>query len=117
MHQGVYKGKSNDVVGLFHVQHELVKAVSGPMATTQRAAAQAVSEAQARLEQAQEHLAPTGDAPNAQAPKRSPKAPLSLEQAPHEAQAARQELERLSGQREQVAQSIRGIGQAYHWVA
>ena len=101
---------------LFHVQHELVKAVSGPMATKQRAAAKAVSEAQARLEQAQEHLAPTGDEPNSQAPKSSPKAPLSLEQAQHQAQAARQELARLSGQREQVAQSIRGIGQAYHWV-
>jgi chaperonin cofactor prefoldin len=37
---------------------------------------------------------------------------LSLEQAQHEAQAASQELERISMQREQVAQSIRGIGQA-----
>jgi hypothetical protein len=101
---------------LFHVQHELVKAVSGPMATKQRAAAKAVSETQARLEQAQEHLAPTSDEPNAQASKSSPKAPLSLEQAQHEAQVARQELERISVQREQVAQSIRGIGQAYHWV-
>jgi len=101
---------------LFHVQHELVKAVSGPLATKQRAASKAASEAQARLEQAQEHLAPTGDAPNSQAPDSSPKAPLSLEQAQHEAQAASQELERISMQREQVAQSIRGIGQAYHVV-
>jgi predicted flap endonuclease-1-like 5' DNA nuclease len=98
------------------VQHELVKAVSGPMATTQRTAAKAVSEAQARLEQAQEHRAPTGDEPNAQAPKSSPKAPLRLEQAQHEAQAARQALERISVQREQVAQRLRGIGQASHGV-
>jgi hypothetical protein len=96
-------------------QHELVKAVPGPMATTQRAAAKAVSEAQARLEQVQEPRAPTGDEPNAQAPKRSPQAPLRLEQARHEAQAARQARERISVQREQGAQSIRGIGQASHW--
>jgi hypothetical protein len=100
----------------FHAQHELVKAVSGPLATKQRAASKAASEAQARLDQAQEHLAPTGDAPNSQAPDNSPQAPLSLEQAQHEAQAASQELERISIQRAQVAQSIRGIGQAYHWV-
>jgi len=31
---------------LFHVQHELVKAVSGPMATKERAAHKAVTEAQ-----------------------------------------------------------------------
>jgi hypothetical protein len=99
---------------LFHVQHELVKAVSGPMATKQRAAIKAASEAQARLKQAQGHLAPTGDEP--QAPDSSPKAPFSLEQAQHEAQATSQELKRISVQREQVTQSIRGIGQAYHFV-
>lgn len=37
---------------LFHVQHERVKAVSGPLATKQWAAAKAASEAQKRLEQA-----------------------------------------------------------------
>jgi len=38
------------------VQHELVKAVSGPMATKQRAAGKAATEAQERLEQVQGHL-------------------------------------------------------------
>jgi hypothetical protein len=38
---------------LFHVQHELVKAVSGPMATKERAAHKAVSAARAQLEQVQ----------------------------------------------------------------
>jgi hypothetical protein len=101
---------------LFHVQHELVKAVCAPLATKQRAASKAASEAQVRLEQAQGYLAPTGDEPHPQAPDGSSKAPLSLEQAQHEAQAARQELERISVQREQVAQSIRGIAQAYNFV-
>jgi uncharacterized protein DUF6399 len=42
--------------------------------------------------------------------------PPSLEQVAQEAQAARQEFERLSAQREQVAQSIRTIGHVYHFV-
>src|SRR5229473_1612633 len=41
---------------LFHVQHALVKAVSGPMATKQRAAGKAATEAQERLAQVQGHL-------------------------------------------------------------
>ena len=38
---------------LFHVQHELVKAVSGPMATKERAAYKAVTEAKEQLERLQ----------------------------------------------------------------
>src|SRR5215471_12752326 len=45
-----------------------------------------------------------------------PKATASLEQLEREAQAASQECERISAQREQVAQSLRRIGQAYHFV-
>jgi hypothetical protein len=101
---------------LFHVQHELVKAVSGPMATKQRAAAKAATEAQERREQGQGQLQGAGDAPEKRGPGRPPKATASLEQLAQEAQATRQEFERISAQREQVAQSIRRIGQAYHFV-
>src|SRR6266571_6405026 len=101
---------------LFHVQHELVKAVSGPMATKQRAAAQAATEAHERLEQGQGQLQGAGAAPEKRGPSRPPKATASLEQLAQEAQAARQEFERISAQREQVAQRIRGIGHAYHFV-
>jgi len=101
---------------LFHVQHELVKAVSGPMATKQRAAAKAAAEAQERLEQGQGQLQGAGDAPEKRGPGRPPKAIASLEQLTQEAQATSQEFERISAQREQVAQSIRTIGQAYHFV-
>jgi hypothetical protein len=38
---------------LFQVQHELVKAVSGPMATNERAAYKAVTEAREHLEPVQ----------------------------------------------------------------
>src|SRR5215510_11570147 len=41
---------------LFHVQHELVKAVSGPMATKERAAHKALPEAKEQLERL--HSAP-----------------------------------------------------------
>ena len=101
---------------LFHVQHELVKAVSGPMATKQRAAAKAATEAQERREQGQGQLQGAGDAPEKRGPGRPPKATASLEQLAQAAQATRQECERISAQREQVAQSIRRIGQAYHFV-
>ena len=99
---------------LCHVQHELVKAVCGPMATKQRAASKAAREAQERLEQGQ--LQSTGDAPEKHGPGRPPQGAARLEQLAHDAQAARQDFERLSAQREQGAQSIRTLGQAYHFV-
>src|SRR5882672_12460285 len=48
---------------LFHVQHELVKAVSGPMATKERAAHKAVTEAMEQLERVQTHQQSAGDEP------------------------------------------------------
>ena len=101
---------------VFHVQHELVKAVSGPMATKQRVAAKAASEAQERFEQMHGQLQDTVNAPHKRGPGRPPQATASLAQLEQEVQAARQEFERLSAQREQVVQSIRRIGQAYHFV-
>jgi hypothetical protein len=101
---------------LFHGQHELVKAVAGPIATKQRAAAKTATEAQGRLEQGQRQLQGAGNAPENRASGRPPKATASLEQLAQEAQASNQEFERISVQREQVAQSIRAIGQAYHFV-
>jgi hypothetical protein len=101
---------------LFHVQQELVKAASGPLATQQRAASKAAAEAQARLEQVTGHRPEADDEPKPQGPVGVPKDTVTLEQAQHDAQAASQEFERISAQREQVAQSIRRLGQAYHFV-
>jgi hypothetical protein len=101
---------------LFHVQHELVKAVSGPMATKQRAAGKAATEAHKRLEQVQGQLQSAGGEPQKRGPGRPPKDTASLEQLEQEAEVARQEHQRISEQREQVAQSIRAIGHAYHFV-
>jgi hypothetical protein len=101
---------------LFHVQHELVKAVSGPMATKERAAHKAVTEAQAQLERLQTDPQNTGDEPEKRCPGRPPKDPVSLEHAEHALEAARREHERLAQHREQVKASIRGIGHDYHFV-
>jgi hypothetical protein len=101
---------------LFHVQHELVKAVSGPMATKERAAHKAATAAQGQLEQGPTHLQPAGNEPQTRGPGCPLKAPVSLEQAEQGLAAARREHERLAQQREQIAKSIRGIGHAYHFV-
>jgi hypothetical protein len=101
---------------LFHVQHELSKAVSAPMATKERAAHKVVGEAREQLEQSQAYQQSAGDEPEKRGPGRPPKAPVSLEQAEQVLEAARREHERLTLQREQVTQSIRGIGHAYHFV-
>src|SRR3989441_5677131 len=101
---------------LFHVQHELVKAVSGPMATKERAAHKAVTETREQLERVQPHPQSAGDEPQKCGPGRPPQKLVHLEQAEQVLEVARREHERLAQQREQVAQSIRGIGHAYHFV-
>jgi hypothetical protein len=101
---------------LFHVQHELVKAVSGPMATKERAALKAVTEATAQLERLQSDPQSAGDESEKHCPGRPPKEPVRLEHAEQVLAAARREHERLAEQRAQVKASIRGLGHDYHFV-
>jgi hypothetical protein len=101
----------------FPVQHELVQAGSGPLATQARAAHQAVTEALAQLERVQTHQQSAGAEPAQRGPGRPPQAPVSLEHAAQAREATRREPERLAQQREPSAQRIRGIGHADHWVA
>jgi hypothetical protein len=101
---------------VFHVQHELVKAVSGPMATKERAAYKAVIEAQEQLQRLQTHPISTGEVPDKRGPGRPSKEPVSLEQAQQALESATEEHERLAEQRAKVQQSIRGIGHDYHVV-
>jgi Family of unknown function (DUF6399) len=110
-HLGVHH--SPDV---FHVQHELSKAVCAPLATKERAAAKALSEAKERLEQVQVCLASAGEQPAKRGLGRPPQAPMSLAQAQQALETASREHERLSQQRQQVKQSLQAIGQAYHFV-
>ena len=97
---------------LFHVQQELSKAVAAPMATKQRAAAKA-EETRKRVH---EHLLNANEEPQQPGPGRPPKGAASLAQVEQEVDAARQEHQRLTAQREPVTQSIRAIGHAYHFV-
>jgi Family of unknown function (DUF6399) len=101
---------------VFHVQRALSKAVSAPMATKERAAHKVVGEARAQLEQSPASQQSAGDEPEKRGPGRPPKAPVSLEQAEQGLAAARREHERLTLQRDQVTQSLRGIGHADHVV-
>ena len=101
---------------LFHVQHELSKAVAAPMAVKQRAAAKAVAQAEETLNRVQERLAPTNGEPVKRGPGRSPKAVVSLEQVVQAVEATRDEHQRLTAQREQVTQGIRALGHAYYFV-
>jgi uncharacterized protein DUF6399 len=101
---------------LFHVQPELVKAVSGPMATKERAALKAVTEATAQLERLQSDPQSAGDESEKHRPGRPPKEPVRLEHAEQVLAAARRDHERLAEQREQVKASIRGSGHDDHCV-
>jgi hypothetical protein len=101
---------------LFHVQHELSKAVAAPLAVKQRAAAKAVVQAEETLHRVQERLDHTNGEPVKWGPGRPPKAVARLEQGIQAVATARDEHQRLTEQREQVTQCIRAIGQAYHFV-
>lgn len=101
---------------VFHVQHELSKAVSAPIATKQRAAKKAVAKAEETLKRMQEPLDNTNGESAKRGPGRPPKAAVSLEQVTQDVEVARHEHQRLAGQREQVTRSMRAIGHAYHFV-
>jgi hypothetical protein len=101
---------------LFHVQHERSKAVCTPLATKERAAGKALTEAKEQLNQAQTHLDRAGDQPEKRGPGRPPKASMSLGPAKGALETASREHERLAQHRQQVKQSLEAIGQAYHFV-
>jgi len=101
---------------LCHVQHELVKAVSGPMATKERAASKAVTAAREQLDRLPSDSQSTSDASEKRGPSCPPNGAVSLAQAEQALDAARRESARLAQQRAQVKASIRGIGHDYHFV-
>ena len=101
---------------LFHVQHELSKAVAAPMAVKQRAAAKAVTQAEETLKRVHTALDHANGEPVKRGPGRPPKAAPCLAQVTQAVDTARQEHQRLAGQRETVTQSIRAIGHASHFV-
>src|SRR5215471_1750540 len=92
---------------LFHVQHELVKAVSGPMATKERAAQKAVTDAKEQLEHIQTGLQSASDEPETSRPSRPPEQAMSLKQAEQTLTTASRAHERLAQQRQQIKAHIR----------
>jgi hypothetical protein len=101
---------------VFHMQYELSKAVSVPMAAKQRASQKAAAKAEETLQRVQESLDNPHSKPAKHGPSRPPKGAASLEQVAQDVEVARHEHQRRSGQRETVIQSIRTIGHAYHFV-
>jgi hypothetical protein len=102
---------------VFHVQHELVNAVSGPLATKPRAAVTTATEAPERCAHVQGQRQGADNVPDKRGAGRPPTAPPSLEQGAQAGQAAHPELERLRAQRAQVAQRLRASGHADPFVA
>ena len=95
--------------------------MSAPLAVKQRAAAKAAAKADERLKRVPEHRPPANSEPaNSEpakcGPGRPAKVAASFEQIKSNVEAAHHEHQRLTGQREKVAQSIRAIGHAYHFV-
>ena len=86
------------------------------MAAKHRAAAKVVAKVEERLTRVHEHLDNTNDTPEKRGPGRLPKGVASLKHVEQDMEAARHEHHRLAEQREQVTQSIRAIGHAYHFV-
>jgi len=101
---------------LCHVQHELVTAVSGPMATQERAAYKAVTAAWEQLEHVQTGPQSAGGEPETHRPSRPPQEAMSLEHAEQALAAVYREHTRLAQQRQQVKAHMRGSGHAYHFV-
>jgi hypothetical protein len=101
---------------LFHVQYELSKAVSVPLATKQRAAAKAVTKAEETLKQAHAYRARATNAPVPRGPGRPPKGVANLEPVKETLEGVRDAHPRLSAQREQGTQCLRALGHAYHFV-
>jgi len=101
---------------LFHVQQELSKAVTAPLAVKQRAAAKAVAQAEETLKRVHERLANANGEPAKRGPGRPPKTTPGLEQATQDMASAQHEHQRLTEQRALVTQSIHGLSHAYHFV-
>jgi Family of unknown function (DUF6399) len=99
------------------VPQALRQAVAAPLAATPRAASQAVGPAEGRRKRRHERGAHATGASAKRGPGRPPTTAGSREQVAPDVEAARQEPQRLTGQREPVTQRRRASGRASHVVA
>jgi hypothetical protein len=91
---------------VFHVQHELVKGVSGALASKARKAEGAACEAKEKVNRLQKDWEEDTD--------RLQELGNRLAQAQEQKEATQQALEVALAQRKRVQQAIQGIGTAYH---
>ena len=91
---------------VFHVQHELVKGISGALASKVRKAEKAAAEAQGKVNKLQKAL---GEGTGC-----SQKINKQLTEAQEQRVSTQQDLEIAWARRERVQQAIQGIGTAYH---
>ncbi len=91
---------------VFHVQHELVKGISGALASKVRKAEKAAAEAQGKVNKLQKAL---GEGTGC-----SQKMNKQLTEAQEQRVSTQQDLEIAWARRERVQQAIQGIGTAYH---
>lgn len=91
---------------VFHVQQELVKGVSGALASKVRKAERVACEAQEKINRLQKALEESTDC--------SQKMNKQLTQAQEQGKSTQQDLETVLARRERVQQAIQGIGSAYH---
>jgi flagellar biosynthesis chaperone FliJ len=96
---------------LFHVQQELIHGPSVALANQERHAEQAVTEA---VQQVRKHTEKVADLPGPPSSAAAAELERSLEQARQQEAVARQTLETIVQQREQVQQAIHGISADYH---
>ena len=91
---------------VFHVQHEVVKGVGGALASKERKAERAATEAREKVNELQKRLE-TGERVAQVLTQR-------LTQARQQEQASQQALEMASRQRERARQAIQGLSLSYH---
>jgi hypothetical protein len=101
---------------LFHVQQELTRGVSGPMAAKERAADKAVLAAEASLAKIHgEKMSYESATPAQRGPGRPPIWDVRIMEAEKSVAEATAERRRIQGVRAEARQQIKGFGEDYHF--
>jgi hypothetical protein len=91
---------------VFHVQHEVVKGISGALASKERKARRALTKAREKVSELRRALGASDEG--------SQELTQRLAEAQQEEQAAQETSEVASAQRERAQQAIQGISASYH---
>lgn len=100
---------------LFHVQQELSRAVSAPIAAKVRAAERNLEKARERVRSTEEAAREYQEQAGARGPGRPPEWSSHIDKAKQETAGAQAEAERLAEVRQKLRSEIKGIGKDYHF--